>query len=266
MRLGVRGIPVVCPGKSLAGPLGEQQADDPDEGDADDVGAEPEGDRILGQLRAHHDGHQHGDHDRALQDEGQARGLVGQGAPDPDAEGVQRDEHDRLDGDTTQDVADGDIHLAVQRGGDGDRDFGKVGGDGEQDEPAQRRTQVESVGEHVGVVRQRDPRDPDGDRAAHEQQQCGPERQVRQQHVPVLPPPHRCETQALRAGRSSGKGRVRLPRQRGPGPRSRRRRRSARARPRPGPAGLRPVAGQGSARARRRVAPTRPGRVARLAP
>jgi len=48
------------------------------------------------------------------------------GRRDPHPEGVQRYEHDGLDSDAAQDVADRDVDLPVERRGERDRDLGQV--------------------------------------------------------------------------------------------------------------------------------------------
>ena len=116
----------------------------------------------------------------------QAGSLVGQGALDADTERVQRDEHDRLNRDATQDVADRDVHLPVDGRGDGDRNLWQVRGHREQDQTAYGRAEVQSLGQHVGVVRQEDTGHPDRDGTAGEHQKGGPQRKARQEHARFL--------------------------------------------------------------------------------
>jgi len=86
-------------------------------------------------------------------DQGQARRLVSQRAPYPDTERIESDEYPGLDRDATQDVADRDVELAARGGTVGDRDLREVSGHREQDQPAESLTQVQPVGQQVGVVR-----------------------------------------------------------------------------------------------------------------
>jgi len=82
--LAVGGIAAVRPGQLRPGSLGQQQPGHPYEGDEDNIWGESREDEVLGQLGAHHHHDQDRQDDRALEDH-------------------------RLDGDSTQDVADGDI-------------------------------------------------------------------------------------------------------------------------------------------------------------
>ena len=99
-------------------------------------GREPEPDQGRRQLRAHDDRDEDGEDDGALDDQGEAGGLIGQGAALAHAEGIERDEHHGLDRDTTEDVADRDVEMAAGRCAVGDGDLGQVRGDREQDQSA----------------------------------------------------------------------------------------------------------------------------------
>lgn len=183
--LGVRGVAVVLPGE-FGGALGQDQPEDPDHGDADHVRRDPECHGGRRELCTHDDDGEDGDDDGALQDESQTRCLVGEGVWDADAEAVQGDEHDGLDRDSAQDVADRDVDLPVQGRRDRDGDLGQVGCDGEQDQSAESGAEVQPVRYDVGVVRQEDPGDPDRASTEHEGQHRRPQRQARQEHVVLL--------------------------------------------------------------------------------
>ena len=86
-------------------------------------------------------------------DQSEARSQVSQRSPLPNTERVESDEHHGLDRDATQDVADRDGELAARGGTVGDRDLREVSGHCEQDQPAESLTEVQPVGQHVGVVR-----------------------------------------------------------------------------------------------------------------
>ena len=96
---------------------------------------------------------QDGNDDGALDDQGQARRLVGQRPTFADTERVQCHQNHRLDGDTPEDVADRDVELAAGCGAVGDRDLRQVRGHREQNQSAQRLTEMKTVGQDVGVVR-----------------------------------------------------------------------------------------------------------------
>ncbi len=104
----------------------------------------------------------------------QARRLVRQRSAFADTERVQRHQHHGLDGDAAEDVADRDVKLAAGCGGVGDRDLRPVGGHGQPDQAAEGRTEVEPVGQDVGVVRQREPGYPDCRRAGDSAQKVTP--------------------------------------------------------------------------------------------
>ena len=180
-------VPVGCrfaaarPGQLLPGALGQEQPGHPYQGDEHHIWREPCEHQVLGELGAHHHHDQYSQNDRALDDEDEAGRLVGQRPSFADTKRVQRDQDDCLDGDAAQYVADCDVKLAACCGAVGDGDFRQVRGHREQDQPAEGLPEVEPVGQDVGVVRQRDPGNPDRGRAAHEDQQLGPERHLRQQ-------------------------------------------------------------------------------------
>ncbi len=79
-----------------------------------------------------------------------------------------------------------DVELVRRRGAHRDGDLGQVRGHREQDQPAQGLTQVQPVGQDVGVVRQRDTGYPDERGAADEDQQFSPQRQRGQQIHPAI--------------------------------------------------------------------------------
>ncbi len=90
------------------------------------IWAEPERHLALGQLSTHDDRAKRRDDDSPFQHQRQACRLVSQRSFDPHPEGAQRYEHDGLDSDAAQDVADRDVDLPVERRGERDRDLGQV--------------------------------------------------------------------------------------------------------------------------------------------
>jgi len=135
----------------------------------------------LGQLGAHHHRYEDGDDEGALDHQRQARRLVGQRAAGPHPERVEGDQDHGLDGDATENVADGDVEPVGRGRADGDRDLGQVGRDREQDQAAERRSEVQPVGQHVGARAQPDAGDPDDHRADDEDGEVGRERHSGQQ-------------------------------------------------------------------------------------
>ena len=77
------------------------------------------------------------------------------------AERVEDDQYDGLNGYAAEDVADGHADVARQRCASDDRDFGRVGRQREQDQPAQRRSQMQPRREDVGLLGQLGSCDPD---------------------------------------------------------------------------------------------------------
>jgi hypothetical protein len=148
------------------------------------------------QLRPGDHGDQHGDHQQALHDEHERCRAVGQRRSVALAEDVEDDQHDGLDRDAAEDVADRDTDVATGRGGDGDDELGQVRGHREQDHATECGTQVQPRGQDVGLVRQGDPRDPHGGGRRHEDQRVHPERQVRHglSATPATPGRNPCVT------------------------------------------------------------------------
>jgi len=135
--------------------LGQQQATPPDEGDEDDVRAESGEDEVARQLGAHHHHDEDREDDGTFDDQGEARRLVGQWSAFADPERVQGHQDDGLDGDASEDVADRDVKLAAGCGAVGDRDLRQVRRHSQQDQATESLTEVQPVGEDVGVVRER---------------------------------------------------------------------------------------------------------------
>ncbi len=155
-------------GQPTAGAADQLEPDDPHDDDEDRAGGEASPDQGVGELAAGNDDEQDGDDQGGFEDEGEAAGHVGEGFAAADPERVEGDEDDGLDSDAAKQVADGDLDIPRDRGADGDGDLGQVGGDGEQDDPAECGAEVEAFGQHVGVLRQRDARHPDHRRRGQE--------------------------------------------------------------------------------------------------
>jgi len=68
-----------------------------------------------------------------------------------------------LNGNAAQDIADGDIEVVVERGACRDRDLGQVGGDREEDEPAEGLPEPRARRQYIRGVGERRTRYPDGD-------------------------------------------------------------------------------------------------------
>ena len=164
-------------------------------------------DQRLGQLGAHHHRYEDGDDEGALDHQRQARRLVGQRAAGTHAERVQGDQDDGLDGDAAKNVADGDVEVVGRGCADGDRDLGQVGRDREQDQPAERRPEVQPVGQHVGAVAEPGAGDPDHHHADDEDDEVGRERHPGQQVHEAAPDARRSppgsSVSRTRANRSS---------------------------------------------------------------
>lgn len=92
-------------------------------------------------------------------------------------EGVEHDEDDGLQSDPAEDVADRARHVARRGGADGDGDLGQVRRHREDDQPAERATEVEVVVDDVGALRQPDAGEPDDDPSGDEDGDEKPERQ-----------------------------------------------------------------------------------------
>jgi hypothetical protein len=149
------------PGQVPAGPAGQEDAGQPQDGGQDRGGREPAELQGRRQLRAHHRDGEHRDHQPCFQHQAQAGGAVGQRGGAFAAERVHRYQHQGLDRDAAEYVADGDPDVVADRGGHGDRDLRQVRRDRQQDHPAQGRAEVQAVIQHVGGVGQLDARDPD---------------------------------------------------------------------------------------------------------
>jgi hypothetical protein len=139
-------------------------------------------------LRSHDGDDEDGDDERAFEHELQRCRAVGQRPAAAQPKGVERDEHDGLDGDAAEDIADRDAEVVVERGAGGDRDLRQVRRDGEHDEPAQRLPDPEAGGENVRRVGQLHARQPHRDRRHGED---GDERREPERRHPAALPAHR---------------------------------------------------------------------------
>ena len=120
----------------------------------------------------HHDG-EHGHHQGTLQDQYQRGRKVREGVRTPDAEDVQDDEDDGLDGDPAEDVTDGDAEVVRECSAGGNGDLGQVGDDGQEDQAAQGLAQAQARREHVGGIGQFYAGDPHCGRRSGEDQHQG---------------------------------------------------------------------------------------------
>ena len=119
------------------------------------------------QRGAAQDGREHDDHDQRLQhgderaDEKAQRPLSAGGE-------VERDQHERLDCDSADQVADGEVEVPRDARRRDDGDLGKRARDREQDQPAERFAEVEAPVERVGRLREENTGSPRRPRACSE--------------------------------------------------------------------------------------------------
>jgi len=165
-------IALRLPGQVGPRAVQQPQPRHPEAGQGQVLGRQPERDQRLRELRPHHGDDQHGGHQDALQHQHQGRRLPRQRALARHTD-VQRDQHDRLERDAAQNVADGDADVMVQRGGRRDGDLRQVRCERQQDQPAQRFPQVEARVEGVRRVRQEDARHPHRPRGGEDEQEDG---------------------------------------------------------------------------------------------
>jgi hypothetical protein len=79
----------------------------------------------------------------------------------PYAEGIDEDQHRRLDGDAAKDVAHSDTELPAEGSACRDGDLGEVGDDGKEDQSSKRLPQPKPFQEHICSVGEANPRSPD---------------------------------------------------------------------------------------------------------
>ncbi len=96
-------------------------------------------------MRAHDDHRKNGDDESTLDDQGQARGLIGQGSPGSDPESVQCDEHHRLQRDTAEDVADGGVEMTAGRRTVGDGNLRQIGRDRQDDQATEGVAEMQTL-------------------------------------------------------------------------------------------------------------------------
>src|SRR5215212_9547125 len=135
---GTRWLPVLRPRQAHLGLVEQHDADHPAHEDEETPGRYASEDQRRRQLAAH-DGHgEHEDDQRPFQHQRQGGGTVAQGTISPYAEGIDEDQHRRLDGDAAKDVAHGDTELSAEGSAGRDGDLWKVGDDGKEDQPPER--------------------------------------------------------------------------------------------------------------------------------
>jgi hypothetical protein len=152
----------LVPGQPGGRPLQQEEAADPQGGDEQAGWLDAQEDERLGELGSGDGNREDGDDERRFEDELEGRGPVGQGAVALDADGVEQNEDDGLNGDAAEDVPDGDPEVVGEGGAGGDGDLGEIGGQCQQDEPAERFAHPEPGRQHGGGVGELDPSEPDG--------------------------------------------------------------------------------------------------------
>jgi hypothetical protein len=132
-------VAAFVPWQAAVGAAHEQQSSRPEDGDQHCTRGEAPRDQCGRQLGGHHHNHQQRHHQSALQHEGQGGRQESQGLTGPHACGIQGHQYDGLNRDAAENVSDSDIKLVGECGAGCDRDLRQVRGDGEHDDPTQRR-------------------------------------------------------------------------------------------------------------------------------
>jgi hypothetical protein len=161
----------VVPGKPAAGPAHQPDAHAPQRHDQQVAGRQAERDQVGGQAGGHDRHHEHHDDQHSFQHQHQRGGAVGEALARAEPPDVEHHQHHRLDGDPAQDVADGQAEVAAHGGAGDDGDLRQVGGDRQEQQPAQRLAQAKAGGQDVGGVRQPHAGHPHHRRGAGEQDQ-----------------------------------------------------------------------------------------------
>src|SRR5207248_8223092 len=94
------------------------------------------------------------------------------------------EEHERLDRDAADQVADGQVEVARERGGGGDRDLRQAARDREEDQAAELLAETEADIERVGRLREEDSGGPGG--GARRDEDNDEERRIEPAHAPTL--------------------------------------------------------------------------------
>ena len=113
--LSVWRLACVVPRQAVLRARQQQHADDPQDEDQYRGRRHPQVIQVVRHLRSHDGDHEDTDDERCLQDQRQARGLVGQGPFRADTECVECNQHDGLDGDATENVSDRDTDSMLKR-------------------------------------------------------------------------------------------------------------------------------------------------------
>jgi hypothetical protein len=174
----VRRLSGFVPRQALAGSLHQQQAHEPGDRDQQSLGRHAPHDYARGELRSGHHDREHRDDRQPFEYQDQRRRAVCQRVATANAERVEDDQYDGLNGYAAEDVADGHADVARQRCASDDRDFGRVGRQREQDQPAQRRSQMQPRREDVGLLGQLGSCDPDRGGGRDEEHEEDRQRQI----------------------------------------------------------------------------------------